>query len=232
MRDNLTALSNMRRFIGVPYMFGGGRPLSMVNALTGTDCSGAVIASWEAASPGSTGGATYTGNMRDRFLATGLWREIEWWQDGGNVVQAGDVMIADYDTRLGYGHTAIASGAGTLVEEYPPQGQEVAWYNYGNGWDHCLRYVGDGNDFIGGDFIKENDMTYVCVADSVNVRTDPSLSAQAVASYSKGETVTLEADEILAEGYVWGMYRGASSGQARYVALYKVAKAEVYFDKE
>ena len=228
MKANECALTNMRCFIGVPYVFGGGRPLSMDNALTGTDCSGAVIASWEAASPGSTGGATYTSNMRDRFLATGLWREIEWWRDGGDVVQAGDVMIADYDTRLGYGHTAMASGAGTLVEEYPPRGQEVSWYDYGNGWDHCLRYVG-GND---GGMEQVSDMTYRCVADNVNVRTDPSLSAEVVASYSKGETVTLEADEILAEGYVWGMYRGATSGQARYVALYKVAKAEVYFDKE
>ena len=228
MNTGSVALSNMRRFIGVPYVFGGGRPLSMPNALTGTDCSGAVIASWEAAAPGSTGGATYTGNMRECFLSTGLWQEIEWWRDGGDVVQAGDVMIAGYDARLGYGHTAMASGTGTLVEEYPTQGQEVPWYNYGNGWDHCLRYVG-GND---SGMEEVGDMTYVCVTDSVNVRTDPSLSAEVVASYSKGETVTLEADEILAEGYVWGMYRGAASGQARYVALYKVAKAEVYFDKE
>ena len=34
------------------------------------DCSGAVICAWENADPGCTGGASYTGDMRDCFLST------------------------------------------------------------------------------------------------------------------------------------------------------------------
>ena len=54
--DNI--VSNMREFVGVPYVYGGPRG-SMATALTGTDCSGAVIASCKAAGA-ATGGASYT----------------------------------------------------------------------------------------------------------------------------------------------------------------------------
>mgnify|MGYP001310875311 FL=1 len=44
------------------------------------DCSSAVIDAWDTACPGSTGKATYTGNMRSEFTKHGFtWHP---WKDG------------------------------------------------------------------------------------------------------------------------------------------------------
>ena len=53
----------------------------------------------------------------------------------------------------------------------------------------------------------------------LNVRTQPSTSAQIVAQYSAGQTVNLDGWTTRADGYDWGRYIGASSGQHRYIAL-------------
>ena len=85
-----TAVAQMRRFVSArtPYVFGGGRPISMARGIDGTDCSGSVIAAWEAASPGCTGGAGSTATMRRRFTATGKWR---WHKRGdGYIIVAGE----------------------------------------------------------------------------------------------------------------------------------------------
>ena len=64
--------------------------------------------------------------------------------------------------------------------------------------------------------------TYVCnAAAGSNVRTAPSLSGQIAAAYSKGQTVILDDWYKSADGYIWGRYTGASSGQKRYVAVGK-----------
>ena len=60
--------------------------------------------------------------------------------------------------------------------------------------------------------------TYRVVASSLNVRDIPSTSGSAVASYSSGETVTLDNWSKVADGYVWGRYT-AYSGAVRYVAV-------------
>mgnify|MGYP001044135074 FL=1 len=54
----------------------------------------------------------------------------------------------------------------------------------------------------------------------VNVRTKPSTDADAdiVAAYQKGQKVNIHST-VTAEGYIWGQYIGATSGQKRYVAL-------------
>lgn len=63
---------------------------------------------------------------------------------------------------------------------------------------------------------------YVCnAAAGSNVRTAPSLSGQIVAAYSEGQTVILDDWYKSADGYIWGRYTGASSGQKRYVAVGK-----------
>lgn len=61
--------------------------------------------------------------------------------------------------------------------------------------------------------------TYRCTVDDLRVRTSPSLSGAVVASYSKGQTVVLDSWYAIADGWVWGRYTGASSGQLRYVAV-------------
>ena len=60
---------------------------------------------------------------------------------------------------------------------------------------------------------------YRCTVDHLNVRTKPSLSGDVVAQYNAGDTVTLENDYTIADGYVWGSYIGLSSGKRRYVAV-------------
>lgn len=62
---------------------------------------------------------------------------------------------------------------------------------------------------------------YVCQADGCRVRCAPSLSGQIVASYNKGQSVTIDDWYVIADGYVWGRYTGASSGQKRYIAIGK-----------
>lgn len=61
--------------------------------------------------------------------------------------------------------------------------------------------------------------TYEVAVDSLNVRTEPSLRGQVVASYSRGEKVVLDGWGVYADGFLWGRYVGASSGRPRYVAV-------------
>lgn len=67
---------------------------------------------------------------------------------------------------------------------------------------------------------------YRCYANSLRVRTGPGLSyAQAKDAngspvyYNKGDEVTLDDWYKIADGWVWGRYTGAQSGQKRYVAV-------------
>lgn len=62
--------------------------------------------------------------------------------------------------------------------------------------------------------------TYKCMVDTLNVRNAPTLKgSQVVAEYHKGDTVVLEDNYYLEDGYVWGTYIGQSSGKHRYVAV-------------
>lgn len=215
---------NMKEFIGVPYVYGGLRG-SMALALTGTDCSGAVIAACEGALPGCTGGATYTGDMRECFTATGLWE----WHEGTAGMVAGDVLLYD---RKHPGHTGMYDGA-NVIEEYPPEGRCVPYYEYDGGWDGYLHYTGgvpegDGEPYeyygCGGRYrVTEQAAPYL------NVRTMPSLAAATVASYLPGEIVNLEGLRTVADGYVWGRYE-AYSGNTRYVAIAKADASETYLE--
>lgn len=62
---------------------------------------------------------------------------------------------------------------------------------------------------------------YRCTVNGLRVRTAPSLSGSVVASYNKGQTVVLDDWYKIADGWVWGRYTGAQSGQKRYVAVGK-----------
>lgn len=62
---------------------------------------------------------------------------------------------------------------------------------------------------------------YYCAVPALNIRTAPTIHSEAVAVYYKGQTVTLDKWYTIADGYVWGRYIGASSGQYRYVAVCK-----------
>lgn len=61
--------------------------------------------------------------------------------------------------------------------------------------------------------------TYEVAVDALNVRTEPSMKGNVVASYGRGEKVVLDGWGVYADGFLWGRYVGASSGQPRYVAI-------------
>ena len=65
-----------------------GRAFSVRNG--DRDCSSAIISAWEAVLPGSTGGATYTGNMVPCFTSTGLW---EWHPGTSFIASPGDIYL-------------------------------------------------------------------------------------------------------------------------------------------
>ena len=113
------------------------------------DCSSAVIDAWEAALPGSTAGATYTGNMRSELLSTGLW---EWHPMGdGYIAQRGDIYLnevhhaamclsAEPDTLAQF---SISETGGIDGREGDQNGWESnikPYYDWP--WDGKLVYVG------------------------------------------------------------------------------------------
>ena len=67
---------------------------------------------------------------------------------------------------------------------------------------------------------------YRCTVNSLQVRTGPGLSYPIVTDangkkvhYDKGGEVELDDWYKIADGYVWGRYTGATSGQKRYIAV-------------
>lgn len=133
---------------------------STVELSTGDrDCSSAVCEAWEAACPGSTGGATYTGNMRRCFTSTGLWT---WHQGTSYSAKRGDVYLAEGR------HTAMCihpygSAEGDILAEFSisetggidgevgdqtgKESSEHAYYDYP--WTGILEWTGDGESDSG-----------------------------------------------------------------------------------
>lgn len=60
---------------------------------------------------------------------------------------------------------------------------------------------------------------YTCTVDGLRVRTGAGLGYSVVAQYNKGMTVTLDNWYTSRDGYIWGRYTGAQSGQKRYIAV-------------
>ena len=63
--------------------------------------------------------------------------------------------------------------------------------------------------------------TYRVNCGTLNVRTGPGTQYKVVTQYKRGQTVVLDDWYKSADGYIWGRYTGASSGQLRYVAVGK-----------
>ena len=69
--------------------------------------------------------------------------------------------------------------------------------------------------------------TYKVNVDVLNVRSAPSVNAEAVAQYHYGQTVNLSEGGVIADGYIWAHYTGGS-GATRYVALAPADKSMWY----
>lgn len=166
---------------------------STVTIATGDrDCSSAVCDAWERALPGSTGGATYTGNMRRGFTESGC---FEWhpWGDGYRP-KRGDVALNETrhtEMYLGGGKMGGFNGSehgtidGTEGDQTGRESRIKEEYVYSHGWDGILAYVGpepkdeeeeDMTEIIinvpQSDDMASNVMVYVC-GDRVHDIADP-----------------------------------------------------------
>lgn len=190
------------------------------------DCSSADIECY-AAQGVDCGGATYTGNMRSCMVASGNFRVLpaSTWRNP----RRGDLLLTERN-----GHVAMALGGGKLGEFLRSEnhtihgqvgdqdgGESVIRDLYDDGWDCVLRYCGPEPDGAGdsGQTVTGAGAYVVVSADGLNVRAEPSTSAEVVATYSTGDTVNLDGWSTTGDGWVWGRYVGASSGKHRYVAI-------------
>lgn len=189
------------------------------------DCSSAVIECFAALGVG-VGGATYTGNMRSCMVASGNFKTLpaSTWKNP----RRGDILLASSK------HTALALGNGKLGEFLRSEnhsihgkvgdqdgGESVIRALYNDGWDCVLRYCGPEPEGVNetGQTVAGAGRYTVVSPDGLNVRAEPSTSAEVVASYSTGDTVALDGWSTTGDGWVWGRYVGASSGKHRYVAI-------------
>lgn len=190
------------------------------------DCSSASIECY-AAQGVDCGGATYTGNMRACMVASGNFRALpaSTWRNP----ERGDLLLTERN-----GHVAMALGGGKLGEFLRSEnhtihgkvgdqdgGESVIRPLYDDGWDCVLRYCGPEPDGAGdsGQTVTGAGAYVVVSPDGLNVRAEPSTSAEVVATYSTGDTVNLDGWSTTGDGWVWGRYVGASSGLRRYVAI-------------
>lgn len=112
--------------------------------------------------------------------------------------------INKFNERLDDVATGILSAAGIDSVDDPPAAPETPTKDESH----------EGSSgFEGG--------TYRCTVDGLRIRSEPSLNASVVGSYSKGETVVLDPWYSINDGFVWGRYTGSSSGKKRYVAVGK-----------
>ena len=189
------------------------------------DCSSAVIESFAALGVG-VGGATYTGNMKSCMVACGNFEVLpaSTWKNP----RRGDILLASSK------HTALALGGGKLGEFLRSEnhsihgkvgdqdgGESVIRALYDDGWDCVLRYCGPEPEGVNdsGQTVTSAGRYTVVSPDGLNVRAEPSTSAEIVATYSTGDTVALDGWSTTGDGWVWGRYVGASSGRHRYVAI-------------
>ena len=97
----------------------------------------------------------------------------------------------------------------------------------GDGTIEAVTITWDGEPTGGSDALMVPADVTVTFPTGVNVRDAPStLQGRVVARYGSGEAVALDGI-VLANGYTWGTYVGATSGRRRYVALGTTELAEV-----
>lgn len=122
-----------------------------VIALGDRDCSSAVIDAWQSAGvPVKAKGASYTGNMRNAFVATGQFE----WKPMSFTAQRGDIYLNEVN------HTAMCTSpnpdqlAEFSISEnggiYGVEGDQTGWESrtgkpyYSYPWNGILHYIGTG----------------------------------------------------------------------------------------
>ena len=184
---------------------------STVTIATGDrDCSSAVCDAWEHALPGSTGGATYTGNMRRGFTESGCFTWHPW--GDGYRPKRGDVYLNEsHHTEMYIGDGKLAgfrgSERGTIDgAEGDQTGRESRIsdvYTYSRGWDGILAYTGPGVQSEE----EEDDMTEILI----NVPKSDDMAAS-VTVYVCGDQVHDIADPEALK-YLQKVYSAAHGGK-------------------
>lgn len=183
---------------------------SKVTIATGDrDCSSSVIDAWERALPGSTGGATYTGNMRRGFTESGCFTWHPW--GDGYKPKRGDVYLNEsHHTEMYIGGGKLAgfrgSERGTVDgAEGDQTGRESRIsdvYTYSKGWDGILAYTGPE---VQGE--EEDEMTEILI----NVPKSDDMAAS-VTVYVCGDQVHDIADPEALK-YLKKVYSAAHGGK-------------------
>lgn len=145
---------------------------------------------------------TYTGNEAKRLEACGF-KKVSFDASDGAGLQPADILIA-------YGHhTSMYIGTSKMGSLY-----SVKASGKGTSSTAAKKTTAKATASV-----SKFGGTYRCNVGALNVRKAPSMSGAIVAKYTKGQTVVLDNWYKIAEGYVWGRYTGATSGQKRYVAV-------------
>lgn len=168
----------------------------------------------------------WTGNESAELTAQGFERMAF----SKSKVRRGDILWRS-------GHTGIACGSSLQAEAaidengtiYGPRqgdqtGNEVRVTTLSSDWTHIFRYaVSDPNQGTSDTTTHEGTMSMFSgtfkFKQNTNIRTKPSLKGTKTGQYLKGQTVVLDGHVTAADGFLWGRYKGASTGKYRYVAI-------------
>lgn len=190
----------------------------------------------------------WTGNAREKLLATGMFTDMGTLPESQLCV--GDILVRN-------GHAVIVVSGKAATGTAPTQtvvngsidelAKAVIAGRYGVGearkaalGDKYAQVQARVNEMLTGTANAPGTSTgtarvvagsYKVIATKLNVRDRPSLSGSIVASYSKGETInSVATDTVEADGYTWAHYT-AYSGATRYVAIGTSDSSQKYLAK-
>ena len=210
-----TIVAYCRKQIGCRYDYtpSGGKEGSSYNCSFLSTCAykaaGLTIPRWQGHQNGD-------GSQSDWVYRNGHW------VTDPSKLKPGDLVFFG-SSRTNTGHVGIVSKAGSvpyIIDSTPSRGV-------------AERKLPVSAGFVGGGWPLEQlpkestptvkAGTYECVVSWLNIRTNPSMSGKVIDEhYTRGERVNLDGYSVVADGYLWGRYKGAKSGKWRYVAVRKV----------
>lgn len=237
----------------LPLARATGWNLSAITQACECDCSSlAGVCGIAAGAPESAiyqgGNLCYTGNIAQRFEATGL---VSLYSTSDYVKstvkwQVGDILVSNTHAVVVIAGTVPAGGASVVVvsSDIDELARAVIAGRYGMGGarraalgEKYAAVQARVNELLQGTPNAAGTSTgnariiagtYKVVASKLYVRSTPSRKLEPVASYSYGERINSIAAEVVeAEGYTWAHYT-AFSGATRYVAIGTADGSEKY----
>ena len=150
------------------------------------------------------------------------------WTEDIDELQPGDlVFYSPVWDREQTGHVAIYYGNGQVI--------------HANGQPVAITPIGWGGNFVGGGWplvqlpeeldIDDSEMSPVNFTYEFNkftsIRSEPRVADETyIDHYNAGESVHIDG-LVVGDGYIWGHYKGLSSGKDRYVAIAEINRGNV-----